>query len=251
MSGNLLDIFCSHKGIISVVGAGGKKSTIFRLASEHRGRIAITSTVYTPPFRKRLNALEVIADHDSLFKHLAEASSSSKRVAYAHPSEKSARLRGVDAKSIRLIHEKFQFDTTFVKADGARLRWLKAPDENEPALAQGTTVLVPVLSIRAIGKILSGEIAHRTLEVARVMQIEIGQRITPLHLARLVSSEQGALKGAGSAKVIVVLNMIENKQELSVARLVADQALERSAKINRIVLASMAREDPVLQVVER
>jgi len=251
MNINILDTFNAHRGVISVVGAGGKKSTILQLVTAHTGKIAITSTVYTPPFRKRLNAHEIVANPDELFDRVYAAAKVEKRVAYAHPSDKSARLRGVSAEAVWMIHNQAGFDATFVKADGARLRWLKAPDRNEPVIAGGTTVLIPVLSIRAIGKPLSGEVAHRPEDAAKIMQMELGERITAVHLARLISSNQGAVKNAGDAAVIPVLNMVEDKQGLRLARLVAEQALERSSRFNRVVLASMVRDNPILQIIQR
>ena len=251
MNNNILDTFAAHQGVISVVGAGGKKSTIFQLASAHTGKIAITSTVYTPRFRRRLNVHEIIADPDELFERIYAAAKVEKRIAYAHPSEKSARLQGVSPEAVWMIHNQIGFEATYVKADGARLRWLKAPDQNEPVLAGGTTVLIPVSSIRAIGKPLSGEVAHRPRDTARIMEMELGEKITAVHLARLISSDQGAVKNAGDATVVPVLNMVENKQDLRLARLVAEQALERSTRFNRVVLASMVRENPILQVIQR
>jgi len=251
MDNNILDTFGAHQGVISVVGAGGKKSTIFRLASAHTGKIAITSTVYTPRFRRRLNVHEIIAEADELNERIYVAAKVEKRVAYAHPSDKPARLRGVLPETVRMIHNNNGFDATFVKADGARLRWLKAPDKNEPVPAGGTTLLIPVLSIRAIGIPLSGEVAHRPRDTARIMQMELGERISAVHLARLISSDQGSVKNAGDATIIPVLNMVESKQDLRLARLVAEQALDRSTRFNRVVLASMVRENPVLQVIQR
>ena len=249
MNHQILDTFCAHKGIISVVGAGGKKTTMYRLATAHTGRIAITSTVHTPPFRRRLNAHLVLADAEDLTTQVKSALQKYERVAYAQASDKPARLRGVAPQQVTEIHQTLGFDVTLVKADGARLRWIKAPDENEPVLPSDTSVLVPVLSIRAIGKRLSEEIAHRVTDVAHIMKIQPGDRITATHLARLLSSADGALKSANQAKVIPVINMVESKEEVRLAKLVAEQAMGETEKIDRVVIASMAREDPVLHVI--
>ena len=250
MKGNILDIFSAHKGIISFVGAGGKKSTIYRLVSEHSGNIAITSTVRTPPFRRRLSAFQIVAEPNELYAQLKSATNRHKRVAYAYASDRPARLKGVPPEEVSNIHREFGFDATFVKADGARLRWLKVPRNDEPLVPHNNTVLVPVVSIRAIGKPLSEEVAHRAKDAAGVMGLKLGGRITAVHLSRLLSSEQGGLKDAGTAMVIPVVNMVENKEDMRLAKLIAEQALERSTKITRVVIASMVREDPVLEVVQ-
>ena len=251
MKESILDTFCAHEGVIAFVGAGGKKSSIFRLASVHPGRIAITSTVYTPPFRRRLNAYQIVAEPDQLLTRLEQVPIEENRVAYAHPSDKPARLRGVSTSDISHIHEHYGFDVTFVKADGARLRWIKAPNQGEPVIPAACSVLVSVVSIRALGKPLSEEVAHRADAAAKIMDMEIGQRINAQHLARLISSESGGLKNTGSATVVAVINMVENREDLRVAKLLAEQSLERTKKIDRVVIASMIRDEPVLEVVRQ
>ena len=222
METNILDVFHAHQGIIALAGAGGKKSTMYRLASAHSGRIAVTSTVHTPRFRQRMNVVEVVSDEKDLLERVMAAADSSFRIAYAQPGVKAARLRGVSPEIVRTIHEQLGCDATFVKADGARLRWLKAPNHNKPALPFGTTVLISLLSVRAVGKPLTAELAHHARDVANVMKIEIGEKITAVHLARLISSHHVVLDNAGDIKLIPVLNMVESKEDLKLARLVRD-----------------------------
>ncbi|MFC1681889.1 selenium cofactor biosynthesis protein YqeC [Pseudomonadota bacterium] len=246
---NILDVFEAHKGIIAVAGAGGKKSTIYRLVTAHSGRIAVTSTVHTPRFRRRLNLTEVVCEEDNLLSRVAEAAKSSARIAYAHPSEKAARLRGVSPDAVPAVHDLIGCDATFVKADGARLRLLKAPDHNQPVLPSGTTVLVSILSIHAIGKPLSDDVAHHAPEVARAMNINVGDKVTAEHLARLLSTDYGVLEGADHVELIPVLNMVENKEDRQLGRMVAEQALASSNRFNRVVLASMIQDNPVIEVI--
>ena len=198
-----------------------------------------------------MNAYQVIADPDKLLSHLQTAAHEYKRIAYAHPSDKPARLRGVAPSDIADIHKRFSFDTTFIKADGARLRWLKAPGQDEPVVPKECSVLVPLLSIRALGKPLSAEVAHRAQTAAAIMKMKVGERITAVHLARLLSSESGALKNAGNATIIAVINMVESREDLRMAGLIAEQSIARSTKINRVVIASMVRDDPILEVIKK
>lgn len=249
MKTNILDIFEAHQGVIALAGAGGKKSTMLRLVTAHTGRIAVTSTVHTPRFRRRLNVVELISDEASLLSRIADAVGTSNRIAYAHPSKKTARLRGVSPDVVSRIHNQLGFDATFVKADGARLRWLKAPDHNKPVLPCGTTVLISILSVRAIGRPLTDELAHHAPEVAAAMDIEIGDTVTAAHLARLMTTPYGEFDDSDGVTLIPVLNMVENKQDLSLGRLVAEQALARSTQFDRVVLASMIQERPIQEVI--
>ena len=46
MTYDLIDVFEADSGIISCIGAGGKKSIMFRLAEAHNGRVGITATAH-------------------------------------------------------------------------------------------------------------------------------------------------------------------------------------------------------------
>ncbi|MCB1808645.1 MAG: hypothetical protein KDJ99_26900, partial [Candidatus Competibacteraceae bacterium] len=47
---DLLDSLQIQGGIVCLVGAGGKKTTLYALAQRFSGRIGITTTVHLPPF---------------------------------------------------------------------------------------------------------------------------------------------------------------------------------------------------------
>ena len=121
----LLGAFNAREGIVCAVGAGGKKSTLYRLAREHPGRVGVTATSYTTYFPAELNALEIVSELPELEQRVL-ASEGPGCVAYARTGDKPARLRGLPISLVRKLHETGGFDATFVKADGARMRWLKS-----------------------------------------------------------------------------------------------------------------------------
>ncbi len=248
---DLIDLFEARAGIVGVVGAGGKKTAIFRLAESHPGRMAITSTVLTPPFRRRLGAAQVVAEPGRLLQAVGEAAEHHARVAYACPSMRSARFGGVPPELVSQIHRELGFDVTLVKADGARLRWLKAPGDGEPVLPPGTNTVIPVSSIRVVGKPLSPELVHRVDAVSRVTGAAVGDRLTATHMARLIASDQGGLKSAGDARVVPLINMVETREQRQLAELVAALVLEWAPRVVRVVIAAMEHDNPLVAVIER
>ena len=76
-------------------------------------------------------------------------------VAYAQPSAKPGRLGGLPGALIDRLHRAGGFTVTLVKADGARMRWIKAPREDEPVLPEEVATLLPVVSIKALGQPLT------------------------------------------------------------------------------------------------
>ena len=58
--------------------------------------------------------------------------------------------------------------TMLIKADGARMRMVKAPAENEPVLAPEIATVLALVSVRALGRPLDETVAHRPERVAAI-----------------------------------------------------------------------------------
>ncbi|MGI8739187.1 MAG: selenium cofactor biosynthesis protein YqeC [Gammaproteobacteria bacterium] len=248
---NLVEALCATRGIICVVGAGGKKTTLYRLAAEHGGRVGITSTVVIPPFPDTVTGVRVIAEESCLTPAVIEAARHGRTVAFAMPMVKHERLGAVAPAQITQIHTSAHFDITLVKCDGARGRLIKAPGPEEPVIPAGTTTVIPLVSARVIGKRLSERIAHRVAQITAVTGARPGDIITPMHVARLLASTDGALKNVSEASVVPVINMVDNRMLDAAAREVAEIALDLCDPIQRVVLTRMRLPEPVIEIVVR
>ena len=247
----LIDALEAHEGIVCVVGAGGKKSVLYQLAREHRGRFALTATVHTTVFPGELGLQSIVDDDAALRQRLREADPAAS-VTYACPSSKPGRYAGAKPATIRAVHDEGGFDATFVKADGARMRWIKAPAPDEPIVVPGADVVIPVVSARAIGEPLGERVAHRVDRVAAVTGVAPGEILAPETVGRLLASEQGALYRAAGSRVAPVINMVDNDDKEELARAAAAAAIAMTSRFDRVVLCCLRRpERPVVAVVTR
>ncbi|MGH8613565.1 MAG: selenium cofactor biosynthesis protein YqeC [Gammaproteobacteria bacterium] len=248
--GGLIQALRAERGLVCMVGAGGKKTTMYRLASLHAGRVGITSTVFIPPPPAPLAAQCVIAPEPELFDAVLKLASN-RILFFAQPSDKPGRFAGVSASCIARIHRQAMLDITLVKADGARSRWLKAPAEDEPQIPGDAKTVIPVVSALALGRPLDESIAHRVERLASLIGINPGELILPTHLARLLSDGMGALKQVGDATVVPLINMVDDPEHERLAHAVAREALARSSRFERVVLAAMRKPEPLVAVVTR
>jgi len=247
----LIDVLDARNGIVCAVGAGGKKSVLYQLAREHAGRFALTATVHTTVFPDDLS-VEVVVDEETALRERVLSLDSLRSVAYACPSSKPGRYAGVSAATIRSIHERGRFDATFVKADGARMRWIKAPAAGEPMLLPEADLVIPVVSARAIGEPLSERVAHRLDQVSAVTGVKPGSVLTPEAVGRLLAHDDGALKGAAGARVAPLINMVDNDSQEQRARAAAEAALAITSRFDSVVLCCLRRPTrPVVGVVTR
>lgn len=247
----LLEALEARRGVVCLVGAGGKKTTLYRLAAAHGGRVGITSTVAIPPFPAALAARRVIADDSVILAKVAEAAARARVVAFAKPSIKPGRLGGIEPSQVVAISAAARFEVTLVKADGARSRWIKAPEIDEPQIPKEASTVIPVVSARAIGEPLSDHIAHRVDRLARLLKMRPGDILTAEHIACLLANEEGMLKDVGRARVIPLINMVDNGAIKDMAWEAATRALALSERFDRVVLACMRHPVPLVGVVER
>ena len=248
---DLLDLFVARRGVICAVGAGGKKSTLYALLARHPGRVALTATVFTAHFPKHLRLESVIADETELPARLAPLAEAN-RLGFAAPSDKPGRYSGIAPELVSRLHVDTAREATFVKADGARMRWMKAPREGEPVLPPDCSTLICVLSAKALGRPLSDEIAHRLPQISSVTGLQAGEIVEPKHFADLLVSDSGLLRGSAGRVVVPVINMVDDARHEGPAREAAEAALAETDRFDRVILASMRREDqPVVAVIAR
>ncbi len=82
---------------------------------------------------------------------------------------------------------------------------IKAPGEHEPVIPLQTNVALLMISAEAINQPLSDRIAHRPEQVAKVAGINVGDVLSPAVIARLMTSEQGALKNIPETAAVYLL----------------------------------------------
>jgi probable selenium-dependent hydroxylase accessory protein YqeC len=248
---SLLDLLEARSGVVCAVGAGGKKSLLRCLASAHPGRVALTGTVFITHIPDDAGFAIAVAEDAGLPGAVARLGAAP-RVAYACPSEKPDRWAGASPAAIERIHAEGGFAATYVKADGARMRWVKVPADDEPVLPACCTTVLPVVSALAIGEPLSSRVAHRVERIEQVLGLREGEIITPAHLGRLIASPLGMMKLTETRRAVPVINMVDDARCESGAREAAEIALAANSRIDRVVLTCLARVgDPLVGVVRR
>lgn len=248
---DLIATLGAEQGLVCCVGAGGKKSTLYRLAAAHAGRVGLTATAHIERFPRALAHNSVVADEPELSARVLALSQLHRFVAFAKPCELPGRHLGVSFEELARLRACGRFDLCLVKADGARNRIIKAPDVHEPALPPGTTTVIPVCSIRAVGMPLDERICHRPERFARVTGLRQGDPVEPRHLARLLASPDGALRSVGNARVIPLVNMVDDATLEKLAIQVAEQALALTTRYAYVVLAAMQSRRAIVRVITR
>ncbi len=240
----LVDALNARDSPLCTVGAGGKKSTLYALAARLE-RAVITSTVRIPPFESHVADFQVTEGPVA-----AIDTETNWPVGVVRSREPSDRYCGYEPQTVEALCEAVADDVSvLVKADGARARWFKAPGAAEPQLPATAAVVVPVVSVRVVGKRLNAEHVHRPERVAALTDLEVGDRITAGDVATVITNQQGGWKDVPeTATVIPLLNMVDTPALAETGRRIAREVHRRRA-VRRVVLSCLRTEQPVVDVI--
>ncbi|MDT8437399.1 MAG: selenium cofactor biosynthesis protein YqeC [Wenzhouxiangellaceae bacterium] len=238
------------RGIVCAIGAGGKKSLLHAIAYDWPGTLAITTTVHStrPP---RWTGIEVHTDEPQALLAAATQAGAARKLGLYRPGVKRGRVAGLSPDEIERLWASGRFEQVLVKADGARMRGIKAPKPGEPVLADATALVLVVVSVAVLGQPLNEETAHRPERIAALTGLAPGQLIEPEHLARLFAVEGGLLQGTAGLPLRIVLNQVDDAARAELARRSAAAILEQVPRIDRVLLTRLGPgHDPARRHIE-
>lgn len=232
-------------GIVCAVGAGGKKSTMYAV-SRRLERAVVTATVRIPIFDQHVARVIVTEDPRAA---LESATDWPLGLVPRIDDGRGDRYLGYDTGVIDRIADSAVVDAVLVKADGARMREFKAPDDSEPRIPRRADTVLPIASVKAVGEPLEEATVHRPERVAAIAGLDTGDVISPADVAAVLVDECGGRKDVPSgATVIPVINKVDDEELAHTARAVAAEIHDR-ATVPRVVLTRMTAPDPLVECV--
>lgn len=247
---DLIDALAARRGIVCVVGAGGKKSIMARLAAAHPGRVGLTATTRIPPLPEGVGDVRLALGPHDTEATVAAAARDCRVVVFTGPATAADRLEGLAPELVAAIHQTARFDLTLVKADGARMRLIKAPGPGEPRLVPGAATILLVVSARAVGRPLDDRVAHRPERIAALTGAGLGTAIEPIHVGRLLVSLAATMARIAPARIVPVVNMADDTALAGAARAIAIAALRDRPVFDRVVVTALAGADQIIDIIE-
>ncbi len=231
--------------VVAFAGAGGKSSAIREICAE---LVQDGNTVLVAPTTKMLldetDGIGPLVTSDSLdeLRSQAETAISGSGTAVLGSGMLSKdRIAGVEPAWFPSLSPLADF--VLVEADGARHRPLKGTADHEPALPDGTTLVVAVANISAFGKTVGEEHIHRPELFSELTGVGAGQSVTANAFARALA--HGSLRhlpdGALSA---VLITGVEPGDTMANASVITRERWRMG--ISKVVLTSLP--EPPFQV---
>lgn len=241
--------------ILSLVGAGGKTTTLFCLANEfyEEGKkvLATTTTKIAKPTRPHVHKLFLAQDLEALLKELDKIKDPMIiGVGYGldHSLNNVEKLVGLPLEWFESLRQKAGLDSILVEADGAASRLLKVPAEYEPVVPESSSLTVWVMAIKVLGRPLHPEWVHRAERGASLLGVQLGTPVTESHIIQLVKNPLGCLKGIPAAsRKVALINQADTAEEVNRASSLG-RALIREG-LERVLVTSYLDQDPIKEII--
>jgi probable selenium-dependent hydroxylase accessory protein YqeC len=223
----------SQGGVISIVGAGGKTSLMFRLAAElaeANATVMTTTTtkIFTPgPEQSPLTL--VSKSVQTILRQSAELLD-----AYPHLTAGAGRLAaqpeklaGFPPHDIDRLRRAGLFRWILVEADGAAHRPLKAPEAHEPVVPESSQWVIAVVGLNALGQPLNPQWVFRHERYAALTGLVPGQSVTTASVVTAAEHPAGFFKGCISqVSKILFLNTLGDAGRIAAGRNIAQQLIK-------------------------
>jgi probable selenium-dependent hydroxylase accessory protein YqeC len=276
----LLSALCKEtKGIISLIGAGGKTTLMFRLARElaASGNKVLTTTTTkimmpdknlspvtllsaspqhasplsaSPSKASPLNASPLNASIDDLIQKSKAALEK-----YPHFSagrlhnSQTGKIEGLTPDTIDELAQTGLFDYIIVEADGSRQKALKATDSHEPVLPESSSMLILLAGLDAVGRPLDAEHIHRPEIFSENTGLDLGKAVDEASVSAALEIELKKVCGLCKAREYVVfLNRADSSGRIESGMLIGKMLIDRSLA-DKIIIASLHDEACIRKIV--
>lgn len=188
--------------ITSIVGAGGKTSTMYtigrELACEGEDVILTTSTRILPFENELEDNIEVIG--------------------VITPEGKLKGINNPDSLSDNC-------DRLLIEADGSRGFPVKMPAEHEPVITEGTDTVIALFGLSGIGQPIK-DVCHRIEYVTRHLNKNEEDILTVEDAIKIITSECGLRKNVVDRTLVIILNQADSEKEIALGLKIASKLPE-------------------------
>ena len=239
-------------GVISLVGAGGKTSLMFRLAHElSQDGDAVLTTTTTKIFEPEPGQSSCVLVSDSVSDLLVEAKGlidEHRHITMARDRwSKEGKLIGFSPQTIDTIRDSRFFRWIIVEADGSAGRPLKAPADHEPVVPESTTTVVGLAGLSGIGQPLTDQWVFRSDRFAEVAGLPHSTNVNETAVANVFTHKEGIFKNTSAkASRLVFLNQADMLENRAAGRRIAFRLIQdNSTGIRRVIVGHLRSESPV------
>jgi len=236
-----LNMNLNFSELISLVGAGGKTSTMFRLAQEFKtlGKKVLVTTTTNIAFSETSQADRRILDGLKDLSSLSRIEPGTIVCLGSSMVGDQEKLKGIERELVDKIYQEHLFDYIVVEADGSKRRPIKAPAHYEPVIPRKTTRLIGVIGLDALGRAITEDTVHRPGLFCSLTGKKMGDTIDRKCLTDLILSEDGLFKDVPErSRKYVLFNKADHTDQEQEARMTVQELIQMQAPIHGFIIAA-------------
>lgn len=216
--------------VVSIVGGGGKTSTLEQLTKEYaqkRKQVIVTTTTHMMPPKHwpwcREESVEIVD------RYLEK-----KGVAWIGLESDTGKMKSPTLEFLKKLTGKKL--PMIIEADGAKRLPFKVPGEWEPVILEESTMVIGVLGMDALGKPLT-DMCFRYEIASKLLDKPEDSIITKDDYTKVICNSWGLKKGLHkNMDYVIILNKVDDDQRLKDALCIRDMV--RKLGIDKVYLSS-------------
>ena len=216
---NALDIDLNKDKVITVVGAGGKTSTIFELGNELSN--LNKKTIITTTTHMKLDKDFLLIDEDFNIENLKKILQKNNLIKIGK-KESDYKVKSLDEDTLKRCIDISDF--LLIEGDGSKRLPLKAPKDNEPVIIQETDLVIGLIGFDSLDKKIE-ETCHRPELVSKLLHKNIKENINIFDLVEIIKNKNGLKKNV-NCKYKVIINKVDKLEYLDKCKKIAQLCLE-------------------------
>ena len=254
--------------VVSVVGAGGKTSTVFSLKDAWKDKSAngealmiTTTTAMFEPSKSDVDHLVFAENYKTgeIINHLdflvGQESFNSKSIGLFDGRiefDDHIKVKGINPLLIDLISETQIFELIVAEADGAKRKSMKAYEIHEPVIPESTDLVIVVLGLSVLNKEIKEDTIHRSANFLKLTGKKEGDIFEISDMPMLFKGDMGFLRGVPkNSDVFVFLNQCDSIDENELNEGVFDEILKIDERIKGILVGSMQKDRYIRLVLKK
>ncbi|MEJ2011388.1 MAG: selenium cofactor biosynthesis protein YqeC [Anaerolineales bacterium] len=240
---------------LAFIGAGGKTSAIARLVSELEPLMPtlVTTTTRLGPDQNQIAGQHILAEGEAWAGEVRDLLARGRSVLLSGEADSEGKWTSPPEKALVAARDLIAAmgGVFLIEADGARTRSLKSPAEHEPVVPEFVAQTILLAGLNALGKPLAERHVHRPELAGPIMELEQGHTIGIEHVARLLASPRGGLKGIATGSTVrCVLCSADSDERLEAGAGLA-RALLGERRFASVLLCDCLQDDPVRRVLSQ
>ncbi|MFN8374610.1 MAG: selenium cofactor biosynthesis protein YqeC [Anaerolineae bacterium] len=235
--------------VVSLIGAGGKTSTMVALAyelAEMGWRVLATTT--TRIGESQLGFFPQTATYKTSAQALS-ALLNDHRCVFLYDEVRAGKVYGLAPEWVPRLLDSTDSDVMLIEADGARGLPLKAPYSHEPVIPVETSLVIPIASMSVLGQPLDDEHVYNAQAIIERYGFIEGNRVKSPWLAQVLRDEELGLRGVPEkARVTALLNGTPSSGYIRGRARLTARLILREPRVQGVAVGSVRASDPIYEV---